>query len=155
MIINHLIVGAKDVPKSVEFYCKFLGFQKTPDDPGSQGGQVLENDKSELLVIPFPENRLPNPAHFAFEVSNTNEFNLLLQRAEEMDLSPRSMPPRDSERGPTEFSRGNTRYKIFYIFDPSGVNVEVMVKLFESSSSPIRYCHCGLATLNIKNGNKV
>jgi RimJ/RimL family protein N-acetyltransferase/catechol 2,3-dioxygenase-like lactoylglutathione lyase family enzyme len=134
MIINHLIVGANDVPKSVEFYCKFLDFQKTPDDPGSQGGQVLENDKSELLIIPFPENRLPNPAHFAFEVNNIIKFDLLLQRAEAMGLSPRSMPPRDSEKGPTEFSRGDTRYKIFYIFDPSGVNVEVMVNLEAKSS---------------------
>lgn len=83
MFINHLIVGSKDVSASTEFYCNFLGFKMLKDDPGAKGGQVLEHDESELLLIPFP----------------------------------------------SEFTRGHHKYKIFYVFDPSGVNLEVMVKL--------------------------
>ena len=129
MIINHLIVGSTDTAASVDFYCHFLGFKKTPDDPGAPGGQVLENDKSELLILPFPEHRLPNPAHFAFEVKDLNEFNTFLGRAEDMGLSPRSMPSKNSEKGPSELSRGNKNYRIFYVFDPSGINLEIMVHL--------------------------
>jgi catechol 2,3-dioxygenase-like lactoylglutathione lyase family enzyme len=103
MLINHLIVGANDVTISTKFYCDFLGFRITSDDPGAKDGQVLEHDKSELLIIPFPEDRLPNPAHFAFEVNDLNEFENLLSKAEKMNLSPRSMP--------------------------SGVNLEIMVKI--------------------------
>jgi catechol 2,3-dioxygenase-like lactoylglutathione lyase family enzyme len=129
MTINHLIVGSQDVSASANFYCDFLGFRKISDDPGAEGGQVLEHDKSELLIIPFPKDRLPNPAHFAFEVDSVMEFENILAKAEQMNLSPRSMPPRDSERGPAEFSRGHQRYKVFYILDPSGVNLEVMTKV--------------------------
>ena len=129
MIINHLIVGASDVRVSTEFYCDLLGFKKTGDDPGSDGGQVLEHDECKLLIVLFPKERLPNPAHFAFEVSNVDEFNRLIEKANAMNLSPRSMPSSNSKRGPTEFSRGSHRYRIFYIFDPSGVNLEIMVKI--------------------------
>lgn len=129
MLINHLIVGSKDVSKSVHFYCEFLGFRKVDDDPGAQGGQVLSGDNSELLLIPFAETRLPNPAHFAFEAGSLSEFDALLRKAEEMGLSPRSTSTANSEKGPSEFLRGKKTYKIFYVFDPSGINVEVMVDL--------------------------
>jgi len=76
MIINHVLVGAKEFEKSAAFYSALLGFEKTRDDPGTQGGVVLAKDSCELLVIPFPENRLPNPTHFAFEVSTTAEFGI-------------------------------------------------------------------------------
>jgi len=129
MIINHLIVGSQDVPASTQFYCEFLGFKTTDDDPGAKGGQVLEHDQCELLIIPFPQEKLPNPAHFAFEVSTLDEFKRVLQKAETMDLSPRSMPSKASAPGTTEFVRGKNKYQLFYVYDPSGVNLEVMVKL--------------------------
>ena len=129
MTINHLIVGSQNVLASTEFYCDFLGFRKTTDDPGAEGGQVLEHIKSELLILPFSKERLPNPAHFAFEVDSMSEFERLLARAKEMSLSPRTMPPRDSSPGPNDFSRGSNRYRIFYVFDPSGTNLEIMVQL--------------------------
>lgn len=132
MHINHLIVGSENVSKSVQFYCDFLGFRKTQDDPGAVGGQVLEHDQSELLILPFPKDRLPNPAHFAFEVYELIQFENLLAKAVSLKLSPRSQPARNSSPGPTEFFRGQHRYKIFYVYDPSGVNLEVMVKLSDS-----------------------
>lgn len=129
MHVNHLIIGSADVAAATKFYCEFLGFEKSSDDPGAPGGQVLAHDKSELLLIPFLQERLPNPAHFAFEVDSLKEFDCLLERAEVMGLAPRSMPSRDSKRGATEFVRGSNKYRIFYVFDPSGVNLEVMVKI--------------------------
>ncbi len=129
MVINHLIVGSGDVDASTNFYCELLGFRKTSDDPGAAGGQVLEHDRSELLIIPFPAEKMPNPAHFAFEVDDLDRFNDLLAHAEKMGLSPRSMPPRNSPLGPSEFLRGQNKYRIFYVFDPSGVNLEIMVKI--------------------------
>lgn len=128
MIINHVLVGAKEFEKSAAFYSALLGFEKTSDDPGTQGGVVLAKDSCELLVIPFPENRLPNPAHFAFEVSTTAKFDTIIKVAEQMGLSPRSTSSRDSIKGPSEFIRGNKDYKVFYVYDPSGINVEIMVR---------------------------
>ena len=129
MVINHLIVGSQNVPVSTKFYCDFLEFRRTPDDPGADGGQVLEHDQIELLIIPFPKERLPNPAHFAFEVDGLSKFERLLTKAEKLNLMPRSMPPRDSMHGPSDFSRGRHKYKVFYVFDPSGINLEIMVKI--------------------------
>lgn len=129
MTINHLIVGSGDIVASIQFYCDFLEFRKLFDDPGAKGGQVLEHDGCELLLIPFPKERLPNPAHFAFEVDHIDKFNALLTRARQLGLAPRTEPPKDSAPGAGEFSRGSSRYRNFYVFDPSGSNVEVMVKI--------------------------
>jgi catechol 2,3-dioxygenase-like lactoylglutathione lyase family enzyme len=127
MKINHLIVGAKDVTKSVLFYCQLFGFEKTLDDPGMVGGQVLHGHQSDLLLLPFNVERLPNPAHFAFEATRIEEFENLLQKAKDLGLEPRSAPSKNSELGFGIFKRGSTHFKNFYISDPSGVNVEVMV----------------------------
>ena len=129
MIINHLIVGSSDIPASLEFYCDFLGFKKTSDDPGAEGGQVLVRDRSELILIPTPKERLPNPIHFALEVDSLEEFENLLSKAQKMNLSPRSIPSKNSKSGASKFSRGRYQYKIFYVFDPLGVNLEIMVKV--------------------------
>ena len=123
------MIGSENVTTSTQFYRDFLGFRKTDDDPGAPDGQVLEHDQSELLIIPFPKERLPNPNHFAVEVSTQTEFNTLLKKAEIMNLSPRSMPDRTSLPGPAEFSRSKNSYRIFYVTDPSGVILEIMVKL--------------------------
>lgn len=129
MFINHLIVGSQDVPKTTEFYCELLGFKKSDDDPGAKGGQVLINDQCELLLIPFPKEKLPNPAHFAFEVNSIVEFKNILEKAKQMNLGPRTWPAKDSEKGTTIFKRGSSTYELFYLNDPNGVNLEVMVKV--------------------------
>jgi catechol 2,3-dioxygenase-like lactoylglutathione lyase family enzyme len=119
MTINHIMIGSCDPESSVKFYSDFLGFRRTTDHPGAEGGAVLTHEASELLIIPFPKDRLPNPAHFAFEVNSLEQFTNLLTKAEGMGLAPRSQP----------FSRGPRKYRIFYVFDPSGVNLEVMVEI--------------------------
>ena len=47
-----------------------------------------------------------------------------------MNLSPRSIPSKNSKSGASKFSRGRYQYKIFYVFDPLGVNLEIMVKVW-------------------------
>lgn len=97
--------------------------------PVQKMAKSLINDHCELLLISFPQEKLPNPAHFAFEVPTEYEFQFYLSKAMEMNLNPRSWPAKDSAQGPNTFARGTSTYKIFYVFDPSGVNLEVMVKI--------------------------
>ena len=78
MKINHFIIGSENVKKSTAFYCDLFGFQKVDDDPGADGGQVLHGEHSELLILPFKPERLPNPAHFAFEVEDIKKFETML-----------------------------------------------------------------------------
>lgn len=129
MFVNHLIVGSSNVAKSSDFYCQFLDFAKTNDDPGSKDGQVLATDRLDLLVLSFPQERLPNPAHFALEVKDIDRFNALLSKAHSMDLHPRQDPSRNAKPGFAEFERGDALYRHFYIYDPSEVNLEIMVRI--------------------------
>ncbi len=126
MKINHLIVGSSDVKKSTAFYCELFGFEKVSDDPGAVGGQVLHGTESDLLILPFKAN-LPNPAHFAFEVSDVNRFKKILACAEEMGLEPRSEPARNSKLGFGQFKRASRTFLNFYVSDPSGSIIELMV----------------------------
>lgn len=126
MKINHLIVGSSDVAKSAAFYCDLFEFEKVSDDPGCDGGQVLHGSECDLLILPFRAN-IPNPAHFAFEVSDLKKFEKILARAQEMGLEPRSESDRDSNRGSGRFERAGRIFLNFYVSDPSGSNVELMV----------------------------
>lgn len=115
--------SSKDVEKTIAFYSDIFGFKTTTDDPGADGGQVLHGDGCDLLVIPFNSERLPNPAHFAFEVNTVAEFDELLNKAVTLGLELRSEPLKNSKPGFGFFKRGLTRFKNFYISDPSGFNV--------------------------------
>lgn len=48
MKVNHLILGSSDVQKSAAFYCELFDFQKTSDDPGEVGGQVIRGEVSNF-----------------------------------------------------------------------------------------------------------
>jgi catechol 2,3-dioxygenase-like lactoylglutathione lyase family enzyme len=126
MKINHLIVGSTDVEKSSAFYCDFFGFKRVPDNSGDPDGQVLHGSECDLLILPFKAN-LPNPAHFAFEVNDRGRFEGIRARANEIGLEPRSEPSRNSKRGTGKFDRAGRTFLNFYVFDPSGSNVELMV----------------------------
>lgn len=128
MKINHIIVGSSNVEKSTAFYCELFGFEKVSDDPGGKGGKVLHGSESDLLILPFNAN-LPNPAHFALEVREVDRFEKILARAVEMGLEPRSEPSRDSKPGAGKFERAGRTFLNFYVSDPSGSNVELMVFL--------------------------
>jgi catechol 2,3-dioxygenase-like lactoylglutathione lyase family enzyme len=127
MKINHMIIGSANVKESTAFYCQLFGFQKTTDNPGAEGGQVLHGSGSELLILPFKQERLPNPSHFAFEANDIEEFEQILKTAEQMQLKPRSEPARNSKPGFGVFKRGDMTFKNFYVNDPSGSNVEALV----------------------------
>lgn len=96
------------------------------DDPGSNGGQVLHGAQCDLLILPFERN-LPNPAHIAFEAESLAQFEQLLGRATQLQLEPRSEPERNAKAGAGKFQRGGHEFLNFYVFDPSGTNIEIMV----------------------------
>ena len=129
MKVNHFIIGALNTSESAEFYKKLFSFKETSDDPGREGGVVMEGEGCDLLILPFAREKLPNPAHFAFEVEDLAEFENILNTAIKMKLAPRCSPDLNSEKRPGEFSRSGTTYRNFYILDPSKCNVEVMVQL--------------------------
>ena len=129
IFINHLMIGSAKPHVTSKFYEELFGFKKTEDDPGAKDGVVLTKDSVELLIIPFQPEKLPNPAHFAFEIRSKSKFKLILEKAIEMNLNPRTWPQKDSQPGTTEFKRGEFSYELFYVFDPSGVNLEIMVKV--------------------------
>jgi catechol 2,3-dioxygenase-like lactoylglutathione lyase family enzyme len=124
--INHFILGAADVQRSAAFYCDLFGFEKTSDDPGEVGGQVICGTSCDINILPF-ESNLPNPFHFAFEVGDLKIFEDILARASNMGLEPRSGPSRNSQRGPGKFERKGRNFRNFYINDPSGTLVELIV----------------------------
>lgn len=126
MKVNHLILGSSDVQKSAAFYCELFDFQKTSDDPGEVGGQVIRGEECDINILPFKSN-LPNPFHFAFEVDSLKRFEAIVGKAWELGLKPRSSPSRSSQEGPGEHQRGGRTFKNFYIDDPSGTLVELMV----------------------------
>ena len=127
MKINHLIIGSNNVEKSADFYCELFGFKKTSDNPGAEGGQVIEGEESNILILPFGPQKLPSPVHLAFESKNESEFYRVFERAQGLGLVPRSDPSKNSKLGFGEFTRGLKTFKQFYVSDPSGINVELMV----------------------------
>lgn len=126
MKINHLILGSSDVQKSAAFYCEIFDFQKTSDHPGEEGGQVIRGEECDINILRFKSN-LPNPFHFAFEVDSLKRFQSIMRRASELGLKPRAAPPRSSKDGPGEHKRSGRIFKNFYIDDPSGTLVELML----------------------------
>lgn len=128
MKVNHFIVGSADVQKSTEFYCGLFGFERTSDDPGEKGGQVIHGTNCDINILPFKTN-LPNPFHFAFEVSDISRFEVILGRASDLGLKPRSEPSRSSTLGSGEFHRNGHTFRNFYVNDPSGTLVELLVSI--------------------------
>lgn len=126
MKVNHLILGSSDVQKSSAFYCELFSFKKTSDDPGEAGGQVIRGEECDINIIPF-ESNLPNPFHFAFEVESLKRFESIADKALELGLKPRSAPSRSTKDGPGEHKRNGRTFKNFYLDDPSGTLVELMV----------------------------
>jgi catechol 2,3-dioxygenase-like lactoylglutathione lyase family enzyme len=126
MKVIHFILGSSDVQKSAAFYCELFDFQKTLDNPGEEGGQVIRGEECDINILPFQSN-LPNPFHFAIEVHNLKRFESVLGRASEMGLKPRSAPTRSAKDGAGEHQKSGRIFKNFYIEDPSGTLVELMV----------------------------
>jgi len=131
MRINHLFVGAIDVPRSTRFYCDLFGFVPTKSFNEGQGDcQIVHKEVHgrdlDLLIVPTGTAKLPYAHHLSFEADSAAEFEALLQTAKAMDLKPRAQVPLDSEAGVSTFSMNDKTYRHFYVLDPSWVNVEVM-----------------------------
>lgn len=136
MKIDHLIIGAKDLADSVQFYMH-VGFEKVGDFADSNSkkkGATLhfkkpEEDILEILILPFESARLPNPQHVAFETTQKS-FNEILQKLKKMGIPIRaeaSQSPQKEEIGTATTFKGI--YKHFYVLDPAGVNIEFLTKI--------------------------
>ena len=117
---------AESVDRSAEFYCDFLGFAESRSESFTGEGKSLVSDQADLLVLPARDCVTPNPVHFAFE-TDQDRFVALYQQAQELGLQPRKQPPADAESGIGLVRKATGEaYDVFYVFDPSGVNVELM-----------------------------
>lgn len=56
-----------------------------------------------------------------------SQFEQILDRAKKMGLEPRSEPPLNSRPGAGRFERAGKTFLNFYVLDPAGSNVELMV----------------------------
>ena len=136
MRVNHLIIGCRNARESVSFYQDLFGFEVISEFVDSGTGAAgfalaltREDSELEFLLVPFGEARLPSPQHIALEVETTEKFEKLLSRANELKLKTRAEPSLKSEKmGVGNLSINGFTYQIFYVLDPGGVNVEVMVR---------------------------
>ncbi len=135
MRIQHMIVGVKDLNASESFFEKMLGFTKTASftdtGTGADGSVMLidipPGQVTEVLLVPFKHERLPNPQHLAFEAATEAEFLTILGKAKAAGLKIRAEPALVSEQiGVGELTMGKRVYRNFYVLEPSGINVEVM-----------------------------
>jgi catechol 2,3-dioxygenase-like lactoylglutathione lyase family enzyme len=133
MKVNHLIIGASNVLESVEFYSNLFKFEPVDSfiDTGTgKQGEVLnlisDGHFLQLLIVPFGNERLPNPQHIAFEV-NKESFKSIYERAITLKIPLRKNPPLDDNaQGIGELNSTFCTYNIFYVTDPSKINVEIM-----------------------------
>jgi catechol 2,3-dioxygenase-like lactoylglutathione lyase family enzyme len=136
MRVNHIIIGCKNVAQSAAFYESLFGFhvsQSFIDTGTGREGTVMHLDANgadlDLLLVPFEDVRLPSPQHVAFEVANERMFQSLLSAASGKGLQIRPEPSLKCEKsGIGTLAIHNKNYRLFYVLDPSGVNVEVMLR---------------------------
>jgi catechol 2,3-dioxygenase-like lactoylglutathione lyase family enzyme len=135
MKINHLMIGCgvRSIQASIDFYCDLLRYKKGEafiDTGTGRRGTVLTHDQApEVLMVPIEAESLPSPRHLAIEVS-TYQFETILARCEDFGIPTRSQAPIDwTEPGPTEFEQSGREYSHFFVTDPSGLNLEIMVAL--------------------------
>lgn len=135
MRIQHMIVGVKDLRESEPFFEKILGFKKTASftdtGTGAEGSVMLlespAGQVTEVLLVPFTQNRLPNPQHLAFEADSEAAFQAAFERAKAAGMKIRAEPSLKSERlGIGELVMDRRVYRNFYVLEPSGINIEVM-----------------------------
>lgn len=130
MRIHHLIIGTEELQASVQFYTNLLGFSDEGsfiDTANGKEGRILGSPEGlQLLLVPYPPERLPNPRHLAFEVA-TNQLDAIYQKAKAMGLKIRAESPRDfPHEGIGKLEAGGKSYRNFYVFDPAGANLEIL-----------------------------
>jgi catechol 2,3-dioxygenase-like lactoylglutathione lyase family enzyme len=132
MRINHLIIGARDAEISADFYCTILDYHRSGDfvDTGTKRtGIVLTHAEGpELLIVPFAVERLPSPQHLAMEVPQILA-DRIAAACNTTGIKLRSQAALDSpNQGSTVIEQSGVRYTHFYFCDPSGLNIEIMVR---------------------------
>ncbi len=133
MRINHLIIGASNVAESVNFYCELFNFKssgKFIDTGTGNEGEILnlvENKQLlQLLIVQFKSERLPNPQHIAFEVEKESFINIYKKALTKNILVRKNSKMDDSVIGMGALNTIVGEFKIFYMADPSKVNIEIM-----------------------------
>ncbi len=139
MRVNHLIIGCRDVFESASFYKDLFGFSQAGEFTDTGTGMVglilhrrdSDADDLDLMLVPFKHERLPNPQHVALE-TDEQTFNRSFETATSKGLKIRAEPSLKSEvYGIGRLDIHDRSYRIFYVLDPGGVNVELMTKVKE------------------------
>lgn len=132
MKINHLILGVRDLELTLNFYSKYFGYalEKEFLDTGtnSKGYLLRNNNAPTLLLVVFPECRLPSPQHIAFETNYENLIELynFISLSHKVRKDP-DLNCLDPSIG--DFLDNEVNYKRFYILDPNNINIEIMAPL--------------------------
>lgn len=135
MRIDHMIIGCRNVLASQKFYNRYFNFKLFEEfvDTGTGNKGMIMNSQDpdydlKILLVPFPEVRLPSPQHIAFSLKE-DVFKQIYTTAKTDGLKIRSQPPMDcTEYGIGSMDFQGKSYNIFYIADPSNVNLECMTE---------------------------
>lgn len=136
MRIHHLILGVENLQISTDFYVRLLGFEfetEFTDTGNQQKGHILTYQDAtrnpvQVLLVPYPPERVPNPRHLAFEVE-PSRFETVYRIAKQMGLKTRADSPRDyPHEGIGHLETGGQKYRNFFVFDPNGANLEVLAQ---------------------------
>jgi catechol 2,3-dioxygenase-like lactoylglutathione lyase family enzyme len=120
--VNHVIVGASDVPASAAFYVNVLGFKDLGDNPHNVEARTMVfhaadgSEAFEVVIHPYDHWLTPNPPLLALEVDvDTFESIQAAARCHQVEVS---------DSGQVEI-RG-VRYQRFYVTDPSACRIEIL-----------------------------
>jgi catechol 2,3-dioxygenase-like lactoylglutathione lyase family enzyme len=122
--VNHLVIAARDVRDSVDFYANVFGFKDCGENPHAEGARTMVHfskdghETLEVVVQPYDAWLLPNPAGFSLEVDAETFETIRVCAAE---CNPESPPT-----ACVELEVRGVIYKSFSVLDPSGSRVEVL-----------------------------
>ena len=127
--INHLIITARDVPTSVEFYASILGLKDIGDNPHEKGARTLVWDDADgrellsLIIHPYADWLLPNPTHVSLTVDERTFARIRAYAATSREpIIEGSSPAVSAEPVDTDFDSARR----ICLVDPSGVRVEIL-----------------------------
>jgi catechol 2,3-dioxygenase-like lactoylglutathione lyase family enzyme len=118
IILNHLIVPAKDKEVSARFYAQIFGLKY--EGPSGHFAPVQIN---ETLTFDFDNHKSFETHHYAFHVSDS-EFDAILQRVKESGLVYGSDPWNLENRQLNSMNGGRG----FYFKDPNGHVLELLTR---------------------------
>lgn len=130
--VNHLIMGARDVTASGAFYASLFGFKDLGENPHAEGSRTMvhysadRDETFEIVVHPYDDWLTPNPSHVSLEVDR-DTFDQILAAADELRITIfAEWDPTSRLTGCSEFEQRSTRYRRFFVVDPSNTRIEVL-----------------------------